>query len=433
MKFPKSITNKEINRRIFATRLREAMGKSQFSQKFLAAKLGCTPSSVSHWCQGYDFPKLDYFIQICRLLDTSADWLLGIATLPYVHAKGMETEKLEWYIHFKDHHFSSFVEVINTGAAIIERILKHHHRVEDVLKHFKISEHELATIVKATLQSGTLELVKVPRNKGLEVEISQLFDLKDSKVIVADIHSKVELALLRTEMVAYLAATQILPNLDEHQSVGIGSGYTMQRMAELSIPSTTKFRSTRWVPLTAPHSKNSRHSTANLIAQTLANRHADSEALYYPYVVGIPADFAKESYEELLRYLDYTSRAFTGINGLKSDADTYLYTADDSILPRGDIKEILGNNFHKFAFELLGLLFDSNGNIIGDMRPMIRNRNIYTTHISAARIKRIVNTGYLWLVAAGEHKIRPVFLALKNKLANALVIDTEIAENLVNY
>lgn len=66
------ITIEEIQKR-----LREAIKQSNIPQKELAEKLGINPSTVSKYMRQDKYPSLDTFANICKILDISADDILG--------------------------------------------------------------------------------------------------------------------------------------------------------------------------------------------------------------------------------------------------------------------------------------------------------------------------------------------------------------------
>ncbi|MBO5286305.1 MAG: helix-turn-helix transcriptional regulator [Clostridia bacterium] len=67
------ITMPEIQKR-----LRDAIKYSNITQKELADRLGINPSTVSKYMRLDKFPSLDTFANICRILDVSADDILGV-------------------------------------------------------------------------------------------------------------------------------------------------------------------------------------------------------------------------------------------------------------------------------------------------------------------------------------------------------------------
>lgn len=59
-------------------RLRDAIKYSNVTQKELAEKLGINPSTVSKYMRLDKFPSIDTFANICKILDVSADEILGL-------------------------------------------------------------------------------------------------------------------------------------------------------------------------------------------------------------------------------------------------------------------------------------------------------------------------------------------------------------------
>ena len=59
-------------------RLREEIKNSNLSQKQIAEKLGINPSTVSKYLRLDKFPALDTFANLCKILDVSADEILGL-------------------------------------------------------------------------------------------------------------------------------------------------------------------------------------------------------------------------------------------------------------------------------------------------------------------------------------------------------------------
>ncbi|MCH5148227.1 MAG: helix-turn-helix transcriptional regulator [Clostridiales bacterium] len=67
------ITISEIQKR-----LREAIKFSAISQKDIAAKLGINQSTVSKYMRLNKYPAIDTFANLCKILDVSADDILGL-------------------------------------------------------------------------------------------------------------------------------------------------------------------------------------------------------------------------------------------------------------------------------------------------------------------------------------------------------------------
>jgi transcriptional regulator with XRE-family HTH domain len=51
---------------------------SGLTQKQLAEKLNIDNSNITKWKRGENIPSLEIFYQLCKILDVSADYLLGL-------------------------------------------------------------------------------------------------------------------------------------------------------------------------------------------------------------------------------------------------------------------------------------------------------------------------------------------------------------------
>ena len=62
----------------FSERLRQVLKDNGISQVGLAKKIEMSQGIVNNYCTGKREPSLDALILICKALDESADYLLGI-------------------------------------------------------------------------------------------------------------------------------------------------------------------------------------------------------------------------------------------------------------------------------------------------------------------------------------------------------------------
>ncbi|MFI3166189.1 MAG: helix-turn-helix transcriptional regulator [Bacillota bacterium] len=62
----------------FAERLVEVLKIKGISQNKFAKKLEIAQSTMNGWCKGYREPSFDMLITICKELEESADYLLGL-------------------------------------------------------------------------------------------------------------------------------------------------------------------------------------------------------------------------------------------------------------------------------------------------------------------------------------------------------------------
>lgn len=66
---------------IFRKRLYEELKTNKITTRELAEKVGVSPEMITQYYTTKKLPKLDTFVRICKALDVSADYLLGLADL----------------------------------------------------------------------------------------------------------------------------------------------------------------------------------------------------------------------------------------------------------------------------------------------------------------------------------------------------------------
>ena len=60
-------------------RLRECITESGIPQKEIAKRIGVSPQTVSKYMKQDVFPALDTFSRICKEIDVSSDYILGLS------------------------------------------------------------------------------------------------------------------------------------------------------------------------------------------------------------------------------------------------------------------------------------------------------------------------------------------------------------------
>ena len=60
-------------------RLRESIKNSGISQKIIAKEVGVSPQTISKYMKQDIFPALDTLAKLCKLIDVSSDYILGIS------------------------------------------------------------------------------------------------------------------------------------------------------------------------------------------------------------------------------------------------------------------------------------------------------------------------------------------------------------------
>lgn len=62
----------------FTERFNEVVKASPLAQREIAERLGVNPSFISQMKKGKNLPNITMLYNICRILDVSADYLLGL-------------------------------------------------------------------------------------------------------------------------------------------------------------------------------------------------------------------------------------------------------------------------------------------------------------------------------------------------------------------
>ncbi len=62
----------------FYKRFNEAIRTCGMTQKEIAQKLHICEGNITNWKKGDGMPSIKIFVELCKLLDESADYLLGL-------------------------------------------------------------------------------------------------------------------------------------------------------------------------------------------------------------------------------------------------------------------------------------------------------------------------------------------------------------------
>jgi DNA-binding transcriptional regulator LsrR (DeoR family) len=319
------------------------------------------------------------------------------------------------------------------------------HFIEDGIEYFKLSTIDqlpfeevqrqlgkttnyIIKAIKAAFRSNVLQIVDVKRVEEKEHLIEDLFSLHRGKVIIAKVAADIDNSVIRAELVSHLAAHQVFPTIEANRAIGVGAGYTLLRLAELNFPSNNQFNGTEWIPLMGPWYRTSLpRLSAYHIACILTNTHSGSS------VFAVPDGLNDSNMDRLLERIPRIPEAFISVNG-KQKGDTHnghrLYSADYETHRLLNLQQQLGTKSDDFKLEILGLFIDLNGNILLEENNKYESNKIAQKGLNILR--SIVQQGYVWVIAAGHYKADAVLTALELKLTNALIIDGEIADYLID-
>lgn len=63
---------------LFKERIAEAIKFSGLTQKEIAKELEISEGNITNWKKGTNYPSLEVLYKLCKILDESSDYLLGL-------------------------------------------------------------------------------------------------------------------------------------------------------------------------------------------------------------------------------------------------------------------------------------------------------------------------------------------------------------------
>lgn len=123
-------------------RIRETRERNGLTQAALAKRLGVTRSAVNSWEIGVSAPSVQYLIELCKLFNVSADYLLELNTKESVDISFLADEEKKMVYSFLDY----FKKYGSTMRALSGQVEDNY----DIIK--KTSEEAADRVVKSILQ-----------------------------------------------------------------------------------------------------------------------------------------------------------------------------------------------------------------------------------------------------------------------------------------
>lgn len=454
-------------------------GKSRMTQKELAEKIDIPESTLSRWMSGERAPNREQLAALAKILDASELLDLPGESADDFHIVNREEHGVRWVQSIPPYFTPEDLKEMETGLDIFERFFVKHQSTQEVLQDYPTKDVKfLYNTYKSAVRANCLQLTHVPRADDLEQKLKAAFGTQLRQVFVADIDERCDCSPIRSEFVAWLFAIQCLPSLADFKHIGLGYGYTLLRVPEIAVPNHITFNGVNWIPLSATHYEYSNRiaemttaakiPSANYIARRLENKYPSSVGWYRRYYAN-EAVMEKENlrdyrdYKEQERNLDTIIASVNG-PGRKSAADTVPPQATQwrtsdyvSLANMKDIYNILKKRLkppYSVGGEILGVFFDNRGKQIffadSEAEDNMKEENqqfaddehiqIYLGEgiqsaffqLDLQTLWEVRRNGSVWIVASRNYKAAPIYYALKGGLANALVIDREIASILLD-
>ena len=401
-------------------------------------------------------PSISRLIEICSFLDVSSDYLLGLDEHGCI--EHYEHGAFGWIENIPENLTEELSKEYRQGIQFFEAV------VQDGLCESELTGPNgrfkrqsiagLERSFRTAVFANALKLTRVGRNRLLEDDLLKLYSPLLKQVIVVELpkghdshRSCVSSHVFNVEFLAYAAATEVFPALEEG-AIGIGPGYTLYRCAELVPPSQHQYKSINWASTMEVnnHQQEAASVSSNLAVKLLAARNPNTRAFYLPYLAPERRNLLRDdldaqqaqaaaTIEELrvARALLLTVGGVSTVNIDSSQGFEKRRTFSPKFLHSLHEQLKLEKKATSFSGEVLGHMLGNNAQGIGDASfQSIQERKVYAPALNLLRNIMDRNNGYVWVVATGDHKKIATEMVVRNGLANALAIDEDIAEFLIN-
>jgi DNA-binding transcriptional regulator LsrR (DeoR family) len=438
-------------------------------------------ATLSRWKTGQRTPTVSQMLQLyIETEDERLTKLLRISTEDALVVE-KEHEEVRWLEmippHFNEEQRAELME----GFDVFDAFFVKSKSTDEVRRsHSEKSFLDLTyfyEVYKSCLRAEALRLTHVPRDTQLEKQLLEAFKNEKLRVaLVARVPKKCDGSLIRAEFVAWLFANEVIPKMQRQKGIGLGYGYTMLRIAEIAAPSTRTFEGVDFIPLTAlnyPFSsqgyanpESSRIPSSNYVARRFQNKYPSATGWYRKFYRD-EEDMRANSeahYHEFREQVKNLSGIVTSVNGIgrrsfaeteqEAPAATQWRTSD--YLPLGNLGEVynkLKDKGYDVAGEIMGVFFDVNGRQLSPTRQALPGMSPDEKlqlqvedeqkskidigldssffQLDLEKLRQTNSRGNSWIVASRNYKSKPTYYAIKHGYANSIVIDTEIAEQLL--
>ncbi len=438
----------------FPQRLKQILKKRKITQRELAHRLGVSEGGVANWMSG-TMPSVARLIQICRVLDVSSDYLLGIDEHGCI--EHYEHGALGWTTNIPENLSEELREEYRQGVRFFEAVVQDGLRESELTgPNGRFEGQSIAGLERSfrtTVFANALKLTRIGRNHLLEDDLLKLYSPQLKQALVVELPKGRESSrsctsshVFNVEFLAHCAATEVFPALEEG-AIGIGPGYTLYRCAELIPPSQHQYKGITWASTMEvnDHQQEAASVSSNLAVKLLASRNPNTRAFYLPYLDTERRNLHRDDLDahqaqaaatvEELRVARAILMTVGGVsaadirNSLASPkrrtfSPKFLYSLHEQLR--------LEDKATSFSGEVLGHLLGNNAQSIGSPSfRSIQERRVYAPALNLLRNVIDRNSGFVWVIATGDHKKVATEMAVRNRLANALVIDEEVAEFLI--
>lgn len=88
---------------MIADKIKMMREQKNFTQAYLAKKLGITRSSVNAWEMGISVPSTQYIVELANIFNVSTDYLLGVNKSLNLDSKGLTESDIKLIYTLVEH------------------------------------------------------------------------------------------------------------------------------------------------------------------------------------------------------------------------------------------------------------------------------------------------------------------------------------------
>lgn len=427
----------------FAQSLRDFRRSKQITQSEFSELLGLSQARISKWENGDSLPDLEDLFMIADIFgEQTLQILIGIDSR-------ISSDFVTYLENTPDKLDRDEEEIVQVGLSFFRNVVINRMDFQELMRQSYFRDYSISYIYrsfKTVLRKGYLQIENVKRNVELEEKLLELNmqhaafpNLKG--LYVADIPD-FEATIISTELVVTLARDMVLKNLKGFSSIGVGSGYTLSRLAENFAFNPTLVDGIEWIPLVSYPPFTNSFVDANYIAKLFANIYGGI-ALHSPFIKADSSEEDKKLKRLLEEKYNQLTLAFVTVNGVhhrssNSFEERFRDLLSSDYSTSGNtykifraLQEAESDESGRFAGEVLGYLLDSQSRIIGTS-ALEDIQKLQSDAISLHSLSRIALMGNVWLIASRLYKAKATMMALRNGLVSSVVIDNTIANYLVN-
>jgi DNA-binding transcriptional regulator LsrR (DeoR family) len=426
----------------FGENLRRLRQHRNLTQRDLGRQIGIGSPSISLWESGERAPTVAHLEMLCRALRCSADELLSLQPAAVTGKGGFK-----WSAHPPLPGTLNDTHTIQEGIRLFGILATESMTSAEVQQDFGLTGLRLENALKAALMSGGVAIDEAPRHLSLETQLKSRYGLLDCLVAQTGALPQDDAvdATMRSELVAFLAASHCPEQMRGLESAGIGGGYLTSRFADLVPSGLDDWFGLTWWSLLATRrniSFSPAGASANSIIARLLQRHPNMRGHMMPFINAHrrPDPVYRTAPDEERQELEYARFVLRRSGQVQAafvtagtpDLDYRQYDADLGMPELVHLLEMLSDETRAACVgDVLLNLLDRDGNLVGS--PAERAANDALVYgIGAGGLQSVCAQGRpVWLLAARRQKVTVVRAVLLAGITNCLVVTDVIAEGLL--